>query len=133
MDLPENELPQSNHPPIMIFKDTRVNTMKVIEMVVEKYGTYPMRGRNIKYSITVLVLGTTDEKFEKMKSEYSFDHKISRWVRKDTIRVGQHGFEDEFVIVVTNTIFKAENISRGRNQLAIILDVHEKCSIGFIS
>jgi hypothetical protein len=128
VELPENELPQSNHPPIVIFKDTRVNTMKVIEMVVEKYGTYPMRGQNIKYSITVLVLGPTDEKFEKMKSEYSIGHKISRWVQEATrMANGQHGFEDEFVIVVTTSYFKAENLSRGRNQLAIILDVPEKC------
>ena len=129
MELPENELPQSNHPPIVIFKDTRVNTVKVIEMVVEKYGTYPMRGRNIKYSITVLVKGTTDEKFEKMKSDYSFDdHKISRWVREDASNFddGQHGF------VVTNSVFKAENLSRGRNQLAIILDVPEKCSRNYM-
>ena len=75
----ENELPQSNHPPIVIFKDTRVNTVKVIEMVVEKYGTYPMRGRNIKYSITVLVVGDTICKYEieKMKREYS-----CRWVEE---------------------------------------------------
>ena len=128
MELPENELPQSNNPPIVIFKDTHVDTVKVIEMVVEKYGTYPMRGQNIKYSITVLVLDTTDEKFEKMKSEYLFDHKISRWVQEDTSEAGQHGFEDEFVIVVTRYFFRAENLSRGRNQLAIILDVPEKCS-----
>ena len=127
VELPENELPKSNHPPIVIFKDTRVNTLKVIEMVVEKYRTYPMRGQNTKYSITVLVLDTTDEKLEKMKSEYLSDHKISRWVQEDTVGVGQHGFEDEFVIVVTTNFFKAENLSRGRNQLAIILDVPEKC------
>ena len=87
-----------------------------------------MRGQNIKYSITVLVLDTTDEKFEKMKSEYSFDHKISRWVQEATRVYGQHGFEDEFVIIVTNNFLKAENLSRGRNQLAIILDVPENCS-----
>ena len=91
----------------MIFKDTRVNTMKVIEIIVKKYGTYPMRGQNIKYSITVLVLGTTDEKFDKMKSEYSFDHKISRWVLEDSRMNEQHGFEDEFVIVVTTNYFNA--------------------------
>ena len=56
------------------------------------------------------------------------DHKISRWVHEDRNIDGQHGFEDEFVILVTTrNFFKAENLSRGRNQLAIIMDVPEKC------
>ena len=97
-------------------------------MVVETFGRDPMRVRNTKYSITVLVMNTTDEKFEKMKSEYSFDHKITRWLLEDSHYVGQHGFEDEFVILFTSKYFKAENLSRGRNQLAIILDVPEKCN-----